>query len=417
MPRRWFVVAAAALLLASVAHAGAPPAVLPLSETVRRAAAEDSTLQALERRVAALRTAVALIGAPPPMTMRLSAVTGIIPEDANALTQIVELGGQPSARRAAARSVLESAASLRDARQREIAYETARLYLAVLASDAQLALARQDLGAQGALLDIARRRLQAGDAPHSQIVRGEREYARARRDTVAAEQQQAGAREALFTYLGTADRGEALVAPSLTLGEPPGDLDSLVRESLDERPDMRALRADTEERRQQVRLSRAEGAPTLELQAYTTQLQGLQVYGTGAQAGARVTISWALLDWGQRRGQIALAQATVEEAAARLAAAEKDARSQIQEALARWRCRSAARVAAAAESTAAERLVAMLERGYVGGVVVQFEVIEARRSLIEARREALRLQYEETTAALDTWRALGRPLSTEVNPR
>jgi len=388
-----------------------PPPSLTLSEAVHAALAADAALASSEQRVRLLEQAARLAGAPPSPTVRLAAVAGDDSEDSNFFEQVLELGGQPAMRRRVADAELRAATAARDARVLEVTFAVAQLYARATTAVVAVDLAEQEQQAQDRLYALAERRFQAGDVPESHVVRAARDRLRAARELAVAERERDAARESLSVRLGRPVPDALAGVPEIGL---PADLPTLLQQATVARPELRQLRAEADARAADVGLTAAARSPFLELTAYRARL-----WGSDPETGARAAISFPLWDWGRQRAAEAQARAVFEDARARWQAAERDVAGQVQEARARWLARRAEReTLETGELAQALRLVGMLERGYEGGAVTQLELLEARRALLETRREAARLRAEETTAALDLLRALGQspPGGSHVAP-
>lgn len=389
--------------LASPSGMGGDSPPLTLIDAIREAQAADETLVALSRRAEHLRLASRSAGAPPALSVRVSAVAGNPPEDSNMLSQILEIGGQPHHRKAAALAELAVASAEMGERRLTLAWQTATAYSALLAARENLALDREELHAQDALLHITRRRFEVGDIPELQVVRMERERDRAFRVVQRAEQEESAAR-ALLQQLLRRPHPAPLELAGGPLPEPPPDVVALVEEGLRERPDLEMLRSEVRARQADAALVRAQRAPWLELQVRQTRWNA-----PVSQVGANASLNWALVDWGQMRAQAAQAQSRVEEARARLAARIREAEAQVREAYARWeRLGRERRSLESSGLQRALRVMQMVERGYQAGLVTQLEVLEALTALRETRMEAARLRAQEAAAVHDLWRAAGR---------
>ncbi|MBM3461293.1 MAG: TolC family protein [Armatimonadetes bacterium] len=391
---------ALALLAALSARASAEG--LSLDAAVARALSADPAAPSYQQRIERLRLAARLAGAPDSLRARISAVFGEADEEANQLAQSFPLGGQPGLRRNAALHELEAAVAELEARRLEVAHQAARSYLNAQSAAVAADLARREVAALEAILDITRRRFEVGEVPRSQVVRATRERVAGAREVLASEAAEAGARASLALALGTSDLPPI---PPLSPPAPPDTpLETLVADALARRPDLATARAEVEVLRGQAGLARAERSPEVELSLYQGKLVGLP-----RDQGARVSLQWPLLDWGRARAAAAAADARTAEASARLAVLERTARLEVGDALAQWRRLHHERgLLEREEAVAAAELVEMLERGYADGLVTMLEVIEARHVLRDVRREEASLAAREAQAALDLQRALGR---------
>ena len=341
----------------------------------------------------------------------MSAVVGEPPDDANLLSQTIELAGQPRYRKAAALGELGVALGELIERRLAVAWQTASAYGGLVAARENLALAREERAAQDSLLHMTRRRYETGQIPQMQVVRMEREHGRATRALLRSELEESAARQVLELLVKRpVPESQPVAGPALPV--PPADVASLVEQALRGRPDVLILHSELKARLADLSLARTQHAPFLEIQVRQSRLDN-----PASQVGANVSLNWPIADWGQLRAQAALAGTRVEEVSARLATRTRDAEAQVREAHGRWnRVSRERRLLESGELLRAVRLMSMVERGYAAGLVTQLEVLEARTSLREVRSELARLRAQEASAAWDLLRAMGssRPEAYEL---
>lgn len=383
-------------------RADAEPADLTLEQAVIRALSADPALQALAARADRLKRAARLAGAPSPLSLRLSAVAGSAGEDANQLSQSFETGGQPGLRLHVAHQDQRGAEAQIALRRADVAAAVTRSAVRLSGAERALDVALQEEQAQQSLLDVARRRLAAGDVAQVDVARAERERARATRGVASARRALDMVRADLAVLLGIAPHRIEATSPSVpTLAIP-----AMLAEAARRRPELEAARAAVAAREANAGIVAAQRAPTVSLGLFQSRF-----YGQDQTRGAAVSVSWPLLDWGSVRREVEAARAETAAARVDLARAERDVAREVAESAERHaglaRELEALR---AGELDAARRALAMLERGYAAGLLNQLEVIEAHRTLRDLLQEEIRLATERDVAGWDLLRGLGRPL-------
>ncbi|MGC3998260.1 MAG: TolC family protein [Anaeromyxobacter sp.] len=378
-------VLAGAIALASGAVAGAaevaPEHPLAWSE-IEAALERDPRVSAAQARASAADASVSAAGAIPNPELELAAGHAQAREGGDAGGEwelAVTLPLDWLARRGpavdAARAGADEARAGREALRAEV--RVALWTLFVEAGHAQTELSTLVATAQQveALAGLVRRRVEAGEGRPIEITRTEAELERVRAEVAAAQASQDQALAALGAWLGGP---VGSVAPAPSLPElPPAEADGLARH-----PRVRAA------------LARAAGAQADAVGAHRARLPAFSVGAYRASeldrdaVGGRLTLELPLWNWkgGEVRRAEALAQAAAAEAEAERRAVEAERAS------AAAACRRARDSAGRQEKSVlplAESAARTLERTFQLGEVGLLDVLDARRVLLDARREAL----------------------------
>ena len=251
-------------------------------------------------------------------------------------------------------------------------------------------------------------RFNAGTAAKLDVVKGQVDVAQAENDLIANERGIANARAGLNRLLGRVLG--APIEPADTLGVPvvPPDFDRLERLAMSYRPELRGLQRQRESARANERLAQQFFLPDI-----TLGLSRNNIYGTEPTYTTSIGIDLPIFFWQHQRGEVAEAK----HRDAELAATYRDVISQVGQDL---------RNAYATASTAsrqvqflADQLVPSAEEQYkiasttygLGGSSA-LEVIDAQRTLLDAKNQYTTALGALNDAVADLERATGAPLDS-----
>jgi cobalt-zinc-cadmium efflux system outer membrane protein len=384
---------------------------LTLDAALARARADSPELRASAAAVEEARGRV--VGArtyPHNLVVELEGAERRGPEDAItdrgvALSQEIEIAGQKSRRLAAARADLASAEARHARRRTEVLAAVERSFAAVVRDRELRDVALVDVDLTRNLLRFEERRLAAGAGTQIEVNLARAAAGRAirRLQTESASWQASRSRLAELVGLDPAAPPSAAAG----LAEAPvtvPSLDELIRYSLADRSDLRALRRERERGEREVQLARARAVPNLELGAFASREEGDDILGL------RLGIALPLFD--RNQGGIARAEATADRLAAELIAAELRARREVAAAYSRYR--AASEVVTALEGLVVETLeesLELLRRAVEAGELSATDVLLLRRDLVEGRREQIEAAGELWLARTDLELAVGVDLS------
>jgi outer membrane protein, heavy metal efflux system len=319
------------------------------------------------------------------------------------LSQSVELGGQRDSRMAAADAEEAAARVALAAAEREV---VADVLVAVVAVDRARAFARyaaEEAEAARRLESVTAARATRGvgstfdaDLALAMRVEAQRGAARAERDAREAEAR-------LITVVGDATRlADGARLPSAW--SPPRGVEALERDALERRAAVQSLRAQARAASARVELARRERIPDVNFGVFLRHEEFSDTVGG--------RIGFALPLFRRNRGEIAEAEGRVLQAEAAARQAEREARLEVRLAYAAWE--QATATAGGIPPDVEERLGTSMQRlqdAYARGTVPLpvalaslREAVAARRSLVDARAEALASSFtlaKVAGAALD----------------
>ncbi len=367
-----------AIGLAVVLSAAASPAAaqdarpFTLADAIARAHATTPEAAAALARVDAAREGAAMSGRPPNPVFEfrteniLSGVSRtLLPLDTFAeVTQVVELGGKRSARRAVATAELGSAEARQALTHRALTLDVVSLYLEALRLRNRHAALRLQAADLAELVRIVARRVEVGTTAEADVLRLRAEEARTTAELVRAELAATRALTELAARLDVDAQLEQLQAPILPpLGPEPALDDVLAR-----RPDVAVAARAADTARQVLRLEDARGVPDPAVNAGYKRTMG---YHSGL-----VTFTMAVPIFERNRVARAVARGEVQAADHELAAVTRRARGELL-----------------ATRTAANRLRTAAEE-------TRMQLLEPARGARDAARAAFQ------TGALDVMRLL-----------
>ena len=251
-------------------------------------------------------------------------------------------------------------------------------------------------------------RFNAGTAAKLDIVKGQVDVAQAENDLIANERGIANARAGLNRLLGRVLG--ASIEPADTLGVPvvPTDLDRLEKLAMLSRPELRGLARQRESAKSQERLAQQYFLPDV-----TLGLSRNNIYGTDPTYTTSIGIDLPIFFWQHQRGEVAEAKHHELE----LTESYRDVTAQVGQDL--RNSYSTVSTALRQVQFLADRLVPSAEEQYriasssygLGGSSA-LEVIDAQRTLLDARNQYTTALGALNDAVADLERATGAPLDS-----
>ena len=317
------------------------------------------------------------------------------------LAQPIEIAGEPGLRRTVAARVAERALAELAGARAMVGLEVRLAYQAARVARARLELAARLDGFAERTLQVARRRLAAGDATRIDVLVAESGAARARAALLEAKRSLADARTELAECTGWPLLEPPLVASGLESPEPPPSLAESLTRARSTHPELRAVHAATEEARARLALTdrQALGTPTIGL---SFSREG----SVGSPANTILLGSLALplpLWAGNRearardRAEADIARQEETLATQRLEAAVIHAHTALASAAAR------SALLEGAASAALDTSLTLLEKGFEHGELSALEVAAAEERLADAQSDALdaRADYHRARVELE----------------
>lgn len=320
-------------------------------------------------------------------------------------------GRLAGARDAAALDAGEAEALLHDARLM-VQAEVVRSYFALRALDAEAALVDGTVASYRESLSLTERRYAAGDVPELEVERVRSELAANEADALSLRRQRRALEHAMALLLGEAPGSLALPSgeASTWRAEPPLVPAGLPAEVLARRPDVAAAQQALLAAQARVGVAQAAWWPSLSLTVAGGQASpelgdllraGASTWGIGA------LLSLPIFDGGRREAGIAGAQAGLDAAAARWREQVLVALRDVEDGLSSVRLLGEQAEVQQRAVEAAARVRALAAVRYRNGFVSQLELLDAERSELRIRRDALHVRAARFQATVGLMRALG----------
>jgi multidrug efflux system outer membrane protein len=311
-----------------------------------------------------------------------------------------------------------SDAATLDARSREALLQSTRLlvqadvaqtYLALRALDTERALVHDTLAAYRDTLHLTERRFQAGDIAELDVARVRTELAATESEAIALARQRSQLEHALAVLSGAvvSDFRIAEATAAATLPVVPAGVPSTV---LARRPDVAAAQAALQAAQARVGVAQAAWWPNLSLTASGGHASGelSDLFKWSARAwSVGALMSLPLFDGGRREAGVANARAELDAALATYREQVLVAFRDVEDELAALRLLAEQDEAQGRAVAASVRATTLSESRYRNGLVSQLELLDARRSELRNRRQALQVRAAQYRSTVGLIRALG----------
>jgi multidrug efflux system outer membrane protein len=287
--------------------------------------------------------------------------------------------------------------------------EVAETYLALRALDTERQLVRETVAAYADTLRLTQRRFQAGDVAELDVVRVQTELAATEADALALDRQRAELEHALAVLVGEPASSFALAAGPWSTSLPviPPGVPGTV---LARRPDVAAAQASLMAAQARVGVAQAAWFPSVALTGaggYASPELG-DLFKWSARAwSVGALLSLPIFDGGRREAGVQSAQAQLDLQLAQYRGQVLQAFRDVEDRLSALRLLDEQAQAQGRAVDAARRASAISETRYRNGLVSQLELLDARRSELRNRRQAMQVRSLQYQATVGLVRALG----------
>lgn len=315
-------------------------------------------------------------------------------------------GGKIREMRTQARALLQAAQAGDQAARQQLVLHTIEAYAGINTAEAFVEVAGQARQAAASFRDLSQKLYDEGivtkaDLLKAQVNLGEREL-----DVEAARNQAANATDGLKVLTGI-DTDRAVTVPeSIDVAPPEIGLPHAREMALAQNPRIRALREKTAAARAEVDVARAEYKPHFNLMAqqdFNDDSLGLSndSYTVGG------VLTWRVLDFGARSGQVHRARAKVNASLAERQQALNKLVGQVGKV---WRAANMAEKRVEVRQMAirqSEEAVRLETLRYQQGLATMTELLAAQTELDNARAELIRARFQRTMQRAALWLAMG----------
>ncbi|MCT9810658.1 efflux transporter outer membrane subunit [Acidovorax sp. Be4] len=325
------------------------------------------------------------------------------------LSYEVDLFGKLSQASAAALQDAQARAALLQSTRLMVQADVAQSYLQLRAVQTERALVAQSLVSYRDTLRLIERRYQAGDAAELDVARMRTEVSATEFEVLALERQQAVLVHALAVLTGDVAGRFTLAEASAqaTLPQIPAGVPGTV---LARRPDVSAAQAQVQAALARVGVAQAAWFPTVMLTGqggYASPELGDLFLWSARSWGLNALLSLPIFDGGQRAAQEEGAKARLEAAVAAQRGQVLGAFRDVEDQLSALRLLAGQAQVLDQAVESAERASHLSDVRYRNGFVSQLELLDARRSALRQRRNALQVRTAQYTTTVMLIRALG----------
>ena len=392
-----------------------------MAELVERAARENNGIQIAAARLAQARAFLRASDAnrAPQFGLGAGASRGTDAAAGGAPTTVLNAGASLSYELDLFKRLANTsqAASL-DAQAREallrstrllVQADTAQTYLALRAIDEERALVRDTVVAYRDTLDLIERRFRAGDIAELDVARVRTQVAATEAEALGLDRRRAEFEHALAVLVGAAASDFAVpVAPwSSALPVIPAGVPSTV---LTRRPDVAAAQNTVQAAQARVGVAHAAWFPELKLTAaggFASPELGDIFKWSARSWGIGALLSLPLFDGGRREAGVQNAAAELDAALAAYREQVLIAFREVEDQLSALRLLAEQSDAQARAIAAASRATTLSNSRYRNGLVSQLDLLDAQRSELANRRQALQVRSAQYQATVGLVRSLG----------
>ena len=302
-----------------------------------------------------------------------------------------------------------SRAALLEAARLAVQSNVAQTYFVLRALDDERALVRETVAAYRDTLRLTERRFAAGDVAELDLARVQAEAAATESQALALDRRRAQTEHALAVLLGTTPSSFTLAEAEWrgALPNVPAGIPSAV---LTRRPDVSAAQSAMRAAQARVGIAQTAWFPSLALTAdggfASTDLGDLFKWSARAW-GVGALLSLPVFDGGKREAGVQNANALWDAAAASYREQVLTAFQDVEDQLSELRLLADQAGAQTQAVNAAARATVLSSSRYRNGLVSQLELLDARRSELANRRQAVQLRAAQYQATVGLIRALG----------
>ena len=383
------------------------------NQSIQAAAARLAEARALARSANAERMPQLGLGAGATRGAGLYKASGTRPATlVNAglnLSYEVDLFGRISQAADASRLDAEGREALLQSTRLAVQAEVAQTYLQLRALDAERALMRETVEAYRDTLRLSERRLQAGDIAELDVARIQAELSATESDALALDRQRAQVEHALAVLVGDSASRFGLGEGAWTTALPsiPAGVPATV---LMRRPDISAAQRAVFAAQSRVGVAKTAWFPSISLTGAAGHASpevgdlfkwSMRSWGVGA------LLSLPLFDGGRREAGVQAAGAQLDAALAAYRQQALVAFQEVEDQLSSIRILQEQSTVQGQAVVAAKRATSLSDTRYRNGYVSQLDLLDARRSELRNRRQALQVKSAQYQAAVGLIRALG----------
>jgi multidrug efflux system outer membrane protein len=312
----------------------------------------------------------------------------------------------------AARADLFAAESARESLRLTLTAQVAQQYFALIAAEAQVAVAERTLNTRSETLALFTRRVEAGTLAEYDLYQTEAELAATRSQLAGMRQAQDRAESALALLLGRSPRA---VMGTVERGSPAKMDDFVIPDGLPSdlllrRPDLREAEARLIAANARIGNARAQYFPSIGLTAYlggeSTDFSRL-FSGPAAIFQFAAAVTQPLWNAGRLRAGVDISEARRDQALAEYRKAVASAFKDVRDALAAQRTAHETLAAETARADALNKALGQAQQRFDAGIASRLDILDVERNLLAAELARIDSERARKAALADIFKALG----------
>ncbi len=324
-----------------------------------------------------------------------------------AVVQPLFNGGKEYLGRTQAKLAKEASLQDRERTKQETIYNVVKAYYGLLLAREYRTVALQSLETSEANVKIAEARYRAGAVLQSDLLRAKVQLAEVKEMVTRSESGVRLAAASLNYSMGVPQSADFEVSGALTVQDMNREMNELISEAAEKRPDLLAMELNRENAETSVSMAKADYLPSLNLMAETDWNSDTFAGSDGKSWAVMAVLQWNLFDGLVTRSKVKESLA----ASRKMKSLEEQTRSAIQLQVRQAYYNVTAsldRIASSASSVQeAEEGLRIVQKRYETGMTTFVDVLGAENALIRARTNALQALYDNNVAQAELKLATG----------
>lgn len=327
------------------------------------------------------------------------------------LNQVLFDWGQRRRAEIAAKRGVDAAKYRTDEAQNGVRLVVGTTFFNILRAQQLVRVAQERVESATEQLRVARARFETDVAPRFDVIRSEAELANAQQELIQAQNEVQLAEATFNTALGRDVNTPVAIDPEATPDRKEFSFDELRDTAVEQRPSLRAFRADIRGLEQTVRSRRAENKPQISLGATYDRPNPGGFATTEHRYSAGLVMTFPFFDSGLTRGRVREAQGTLEAQRARLEIERQQVELDIRQAQLDLNEAGQRIETSRKELTSAREALRVAEVRYRSGVGTNVEVTDAQVAVARAGQNLANAEFDYLTALVRLEYATGYPVA------
>lgn len=378
---------------------------LSLQDCIKEALEKNPAIKSAEMRVEQAMARVKIASSQPNPVITVSATKGDPTEEANSIKQGLEIFGQTNLKKTEAQCEFDAISCQYDEKVLDITSQVKSEYYNFLLQEEFLQIIKENVITAESILRTVERRYELGDIPQVQLIKANVELTRAQQELASQERELYLAEACLNTLLGRNTENSILLENAVfVLVEIPG-IEEIKQIAIKSSPVILAEEFKVDAAKARIKIASLYFLPQAQLSYYKSSFEPS---GTN---GAQFSLAFPIFDWGQSKGKIDEAKASLLEQEGELQGIKNAVLLEIDGYF--LKVREAEKNIKSFQKGVlgeSERLLDMNRKGYERGALTLLEVLEAQRTLKAVKMEYRQLLVNYQIALAQLERVVGREI-------